>query len=85
MSAINANIVVETTTLTLSPSTTSIGVTVDPINLNVNTTDQGVPSKIANGTSNVDIATANGNITMSVDGTSNVAVIDATGLTVGAT
>ena len=85
MSAINANIVVETTTLTLSPSTTSIGVTVDPINLNVNTTDQGVPSKIANGTSNVDIATANGNITMSVDGTSNVAVIDATGVVVTGT
>ena len=85
MSAINANIVVETTTLTLSPSTTSIGVTVDPINLNVNTTEQGVPSKIANGTSNVDIATANGNITMSVDGTSNVAVIDATGVVVTGT
>jgi len=38
MSAINANIVVDTTTLTLSPSTTSIGVTVDPINLSVSTT-----------------------------------------------
>jgi hypothetical protein len=34
---------------------------------------------IGNGTSNVNIATANGNITMSVDGTSNVAVISNTG------
>ena len=42
-------------------------------------------SGISNGTSNVDIATADGNITLSVDGTSNVAVIDATGLTVGGT
>ena len=37
MAAINANIVVDTTTLTLSPSTTSIGVIVEPINLNVTT------------------------------------------------
>ena len=42
-------------------------------------------SGISNGTSNVDIATADGNITLSVDGTSNVAVVDATGLTVGGT
>ena len=42
-------------------------------------------SGISNGTSNVDIATADGNITLSVDGTSNVAVIDATGITVGGT
>jgi hypothetical protein len=35
MPAINANIVVEQTTLTLSPTTTQIGVTVDPINLTV--------------------------------------------------
>ena len=34
---------------------------------------------ISNGTSNVNIATANGNITMSVNGTSNVAVISNTG------
>ena len=79
MAAINANIVVDTTTLTLSPSTTSIGVTVDPINLNVTTAQQGLPSKIANGTSNVDIATANGNITMSVGGVANVATITTTG------
>ena len=37
-------------------------------------------SGISNGTSNVDIATADGNITMSVDSTGNVAVITATGL-----
>jgi len=42
-------------------------------------------SGISNGTSNVDIATADGNITLSVDGTSNVAVIDATGLVVTGT
>ena len=42
-------------------------------------------SGISNGTSNVDIATADGNITMSVDGTGNVAVIDATGLVVTGT
>ena len=35
MAAINANIVVETTTLTVSPTTNTLGVTVDPINLNV--------------------------------------------------
>ena len=35
MPAINANIVVDTTTLTLSPTTTTVGVTVDPINLSV--------------------------------------------------
>jgi len=34
---------------------------------------------ISNGTSNVNIATANGNITMSVNGTGNVAVISNTG------
>jgi len=38
MPAINANIVVEQTTLTLSPTTTQIGVTVDPINLGIFTT-----------------------------------------------
>ena len=38
MPAINANIVVEQTTLTLSPTTTQIGVTVDPINLGIYTT-----------------------------------------------
>ena len=42
-------------------------------------------SGISNGTSNVDIATADGNITMSVDGTGNVAVIDATGIVVTGT
>lgn len=35
----------------------------------------GGGSNIANGTSNVNIATANGNITMSVNGTSNIAVV----------
>ena len=42
-------------------------------------------SGISNGTSNVDIATADGNITMSVDSTGNVAVITATGLEVTGT
>jgi hypothetical protein len=42
-------------------------------------------SGISNGTSNVDIATADGNITMSVDSTGNVAVITATGLVVTGT
>ena len=35
MAAINANIVVDTTTLTVSPTTNNLGVTVEPINLNV--------------------------------------------------
>ena len=42
----------------------------------------GGGSSIVNGTSNVDIATANANITMSVAGTSNVVVVSATGITV---
>jgi hypothetical protein len=37
MAAINANIVVESTNLTVTPTTTNLGVTVDPINLNVYT------------------------------------------------
>lgn len=39
---------------------------------------------IANGTSNVNIAAANGNITMGVNGTANVVVVDSTGMTVTA-
>ena len=54
MAAINANIVVETTTLTLSPSTTSIGVTVEPINLNVSTTAQAVGGNIGQLQYNID-------------------------------
>ena len=42
----------------------------------------GSGTAIVNGTSNVDIATANANITMSVAGTSNVVVVSATGITV---
>jgi hypothetical protein len=42
-------------------------------------------SGISNGTSNVDIATADGNITMSVNSVGNVAVITATGLEVTGT
>jgi hypothetical protein len=42
-------------------------------------------SQIANGTSNVQIATANGNITMSVDGTSNVVVVANTSVNVTGT
>jgi len=42
-------------------------------------------SGISNGTSNVDIATADGNITMSVDSTGNVAVVDATGVVITGT
>ena len=79
MAAINANIVVETTTLTLSPSTTSIGVTVDPINLQVVTVGpQGIPTQIVNGTSNVTISTADANIDFSVAG-ANVATMYTTG------
>jgi predicted acyltransferase (DUF342 family) len=39
---------------------------------------------IANGTSNVNIAAANGNITMAVNGTANVIVVDSTGMIVSA-
>jgi hypothetical protein len=39
-------------------------------------------SRIANGTSNVDIATANANVTVSVAGTANIAVFSTTGLEV---
>ena len=39
-------------------------------------------NKIFNGTSNVEIATANANITMSVNGTANVIVVDQTGANV---
>ena len=42
-------------------------------------------SGISNGTSNVDIATANGNITLSVNSVGNVAIITATGLEVAGT
>ena len=42
-------------------------------------------SGISNGTSNVDIATADGNITMSVNSVGNVAIITATGLEVAGT
>jgi hypothetical protein len=42
-------------------------------------------SGISNGTSNVDIATVNGNITLSVNSVSNVAIITATGLEVAGT
>ena len=38
----------------------------------------GSSSNISNGTSNVSIATSNGNITMSVNGTSNVVVVSST-------
>jgi len=141
MPAINANIVVDTTTLTLSPTTTTIGFTVDPINLNLyalgnsvnppgGTIGQlqyndganafaglananvdggtltfsnlanlkidggtsgyslitdgagvlswGLTSKIVNGTSNVDIATVNGNIDFTV-GSAPVASLSTTG------
>jgi hypothetical protein len=39
----------------------------------------GTPTLIANGTSNVNIATLNGNVTVGVNGTSNVVVFAATG------
>jgi len=42
----------------------------------------GSGTAIVNGTSNVDIATANANITMSVDGVSNVVVVSTDGITV---
>ena len=42
----------------------------------------GSGTAIVNGDSNVDIATANADITMSVAGTSNVVVVSATGMTV---
>lgn len=41
-----------------------------------------LPSGIANGTSNIKIATANGNITVSVDGTGNIAVFSPEGLNI---
>jgi hypothetical protein len=43
MAAINANIVVDTTTLTVSPTTNNLGVTVEPINLNVYSGGSGTP------------------------------------------
>lgn len=41
-----------------------------------------VTAKVANGTSNVDIATANGNVTISVTGIANVATFSSTGMTI---
>lgn len=46
-------------------------------NLSWSTVVSGSTSTISNGNSNVNIATANGNITMSVNGTSNIAVVSA--------
>lgn len=45
-------------------------------------TDIPTSSGLANGTSNISIATANGNVTISVDGTGNVAVFSSSGLNI---
>jgi len=82
MSAINANIVVDTTTLTLSPSTTTLTTVVEPITLTVSTASSGGgggnPNEILNGTSNVAISTVDGNIDFAVGG-SDVARFSTTG------
>lgn len=51
-------------------------------NLSWSTVVSGSTSTISNGNSNVNIVTANGNITMSVDGTNNIVVVANTGITV---
>jgi hypothetical protein len=87
MAAINANIVVETTNLTVSPTSTSIGVTVNPINLGVYTTSPtpvgGTPGQLQYNDRNVtfggvaNTSFANGNISftnlanLKIDGGTN--------------
>jgi hypothetical protein len=49
-------------------------------NLSWATISSSTPSNITNGTSNVNIATSNGNVTVSVNGTANVVTITANGI-----
>jgi hypothetical protein len=66
---------------TISANTTSLVLT-NPDGTPFEAGGGGSGTAIVNGTSNVDIATANANITMSVDGTPNVVVVSTDGITV---
>ena len=81
--AILANTVGDGVTFTAGDNITIVG------NATAKTVTIGVTgietSEISNGTSTVAIATANGNVTVSVDGTSNVAVFTATGANITGT
>lgn len=58
MPAINANIIVQSTNLTLSPSSTNLGVTVDPINLSIYPS----PPQILPGGPNTSLQYRSGNV-----------------------
>lgn len=73
---------------TYGNATTVAGFTVDSKGRLTGVTEYALDlsgEKISNGTSNVDIATSNGPVTIGVNGTSNVAIFNATGANIAGT
>jgi len=77
--ALSATLVTGTLTTAAQPNITSLG-TLTSLSVSGNITGGNLIGPYANGTSNVNIPTASGNIAISVGGTSNVLVVTTTGL-----
>jgi len=78
----NANLVGGTLTTPAQPNITSVG-TLTSLTVTGNATVGNLIGVFANGNSNINIPSANGNIQLSVGGVANVVTITTTGITVG--
>ena len=77
--ALSATLLTGTLTTAAQPNITSLGI-LTSLSVSGNITGGNLIGPYANGTSNISIPTASGNIALSVGGTSNVLVVTTTGL-----